>query len=118
MIEADHTMLLSLQREMVEMKRKTEETSEKNEQELQVLHRENEEMKKKLGKGGPSTVPTNVVNSSYTSPPNPGTAEGARDRLPPWETEMDEESCLVRFPRTTVTADSTRRNPLETQQKF
>ena len=36
-------------REMVEMKRKTEETSQKNEQELQVLRMENEEMKKKLG---------------------------------------------------------------------
>ena len=105
-------------REMVEMKRKTEETSQKNEQELQVLRRENEEMKKKLGEGGPFTVPTNVVSSSYTSAPNPGTTEGARDRLPPWETEMDEESCLVRFARTTVTADSTRRHPLETQQKF
>ena len=31
------------------MKRKTEETSQKNEQELQVLRMENEEMKKKLG---------------------------------------------------------------------
>jgi len=51
MIEADQTMLLlSLQREMAEMKRKTEETAQKNEQELQVLRRENEEMKKKLGR--------------------------------------------------------------------
>ena len=62
-------------------------------------------MKKKMGEGELSTVPTNVVSSSYTSPPNPGLTEGARDRLPLWETEMDEESCLVRFARTTVTAD-------------
>jgi len=70
MTEADQTMLLlSLQREMAEMKRKTEETAQKNEQELQVLCRENEDMKKKLGEGGPSVVPTNVVGRSYTSPP-------------------------------------------------
>ena len=61
-------------------KRKTEETAQKKEQELQVLHRENEEMKKKLGR-------------SYTSPPNPGPPEGARVRLPPWETETDDKSC-------------------------
>ena len=83
---------------MAEMKRKTEETAQKIEQELQVLRRENEEMKKKLGK-------------SCTSPPNPGSAEGARDRVPPRETEMNEESCLVRSARTTVTADSTCRHP-------
>jgi len=32
------------------LKRKTEETAQKKEQELQVPHRENEEMKKKLGR--------------------------------------------------------------------
>jgi len=46
---------------MAEIKRKTEETTQKNEQEMQVLCRENEEMKKKLGEGGPFAVPTNVV---------------------------------------------------------
>ena len=51
------------------MKRKTEETAQKNEQELQVLRRENKEMKKKLGEGGPSVIPTNVFGKSYTSPP-------------------------------------------------
>jgi len=54
---------------MDEMKRKTEETAQKNEQELQVLRRENKEMKKKLGEGGPSVIPTNVFGKSYTSPP-------------------------------------------------
>jgi len=112
MIEADQTMfLLSLQREMAEMKRKTEETAQKNEQELQVLRRENEEMKKKLGEGGPSVIPTNVVGRSYTSSPSPRQAEGMRDKIPHRETEMDDESCLVRSARTTVTADSTRRHP-------
>ena len=53
---------------MDEMKRKTEETAQKNEQEVQVLRRENEEMKKKLGEGGLSSIPTNVVGRSYTSP--------------------------------------------------
>jgi len=73
MTEADQTMLLlSLQREMTEIKRKVEETAQKNEQELHVFHRENEEMKNKLGEGGPSAVSTNVVGRSYTSPPNPG----------------------------------------------
>jgi len=70
MTEADQTMiLLSLQREMAETRRKAEEAAQKNEQELQVLERENEEMKKKLGEGGPSVIPTNVVGKSYTSPP-------------------------------------------------
>ena len=69
MTEADQTiLLLSLQREMAEMRRKTEEAAQKNEQELQVLRRENEEMRKKMGEGGPSVIPTNVVDKSYTSP--------------------------------------------------
>jgi len=63
---------------MAEMRRKTEEVAQRNEQELQVLRRENEVMKKKLGEGGPSVIPTNVVGKSYTSPPNPDVAEGTR----------------------------------------
>jgi len=112
MIEADQTMLLlSLQREMAEMRRKTEEAAKKNEQELQVLRMENEEMKKKLGEGGPSVIPTNVVGKSYTSPPDPDVAEGTRGRPPPRETEMGDESCLMRCTRTTLTADPNRRHP-------
>jgi len=92
MTKADQTMLLllSLQRGMTEMKRKTKETAQKKEHELQVLRREKENMKKKLGEGGPSAVPTNVVGRSYTSSPNPRPAEGTRDRLPPQETKMDD----------------------------
>jgi len=112
MTEADLTMLLlSLQREMAEIRRKTEETAQKNDQELQVLCRENEEMKKKRGEGGPSIIPTNVVGKSYTSSPNPNIVEGTRSRPPPRETEMDDESCLIRSAWTTTTANSTRRHP-------
>ncbi|XP_068492279.1 uncharacterized protein [Phaseolus vulgaris] len=112
MTEADQTMLLlSLQREMAEMRRKAEEAAQKNEQELQVLRRENEDMRKKLGEGGPSVIPTNVVGKSYTSPPNPDVAEGTRGRPPPRETEMGDESCLIRSTRTTLTADPNRRHP-------
>ncbi|XP_068484963.1 uncharacterized protein [Phaseolus vulgaris] len=112
MTEADQTMLLlSLQREMAEMRRKAEEAAQKNEQELQALRRENEDMRKKLGEGGPSVIPTNVVGKSYTSPPNPDVAEGTRGRPPPRETEMGDESCLIRSTRTTLTADPNRRHP-------
>jgi len=52
MTEADQAMLLlSLQREMTEMKRRAKEVVQKNGQEMQALRRENEEMKKKLMKG-------------------------------------------------------------------
>ena len=89
MIEADQTtLLLSLQREMAEMRRRAEEVAQKNEQELQVLRRENKEMKKKLGEGGPSVIPTNVVGKSYTSPPDPDIAEGTKGRPPPREIEI------------------------------
>ena len=99
-------LLLSLQREMVEMKRKIEEAAQKNEQEMQALRRENEEMKKKLMEGGPSAGPTNVVGRSYTSPPNPKPVEETSDKVHPHK--MDGESCLDRSARTTVTVDSAR----------
>jgi len=68
-------------------------------------------MKKQLGEGEPSIIPTNVVGKSYTSPPNPNVVEGTRGRPLPRETEMDDESCLIRSARTTVAVDSTRRHP-------
>jgi len=97
-------LLLSLQREMAEMRRKTEEAAQKNERELQVLRRENEDMRKKLGEGGPSVL----VGKSYTSPPDRDVAEGTRGRPPPRETEMGDESFLI---RSTLTADPNRRHP-------
>jgi len=69
MTNADQEMLLlSLQREMAKMKRRTEEVVHQNEKERQTLQRENEEMKKKLMEGGPSTRPTNVVGRSLHTP--------------------------------------------------
>ena len=110
MIEADQTMLLlSLQREMAEMKRRTEEVVQKNEQEMQALRRENDETKKKLMEGGPSTGPTNVVGRSFASPSHPRPVEETRDKTPTYD--MDGESFLNKSVRTTITMDSTRRHP-------
>jgi len=110
MNESDQAMLLlSLQREMVEMKKKTEEITMKNEQEIQALRKENEVMKKKLVEGEPSAGPTNVVGRSYTSLLNPKSVEEIRDKAPTHE--MDGESCLNRSARTTVTLNSARRHP-------
>jgi len=69
---------------------------------------ENEEMKKKLMEGGPSAASTNVVGSSYTSPPNLRPVEETRDKVPTHE--MDGESCLNKSARTTDTMDSARRH--------
>jgi len=110
MTEANQAMLLlSLQREMAEMKRRTEDVVQKNEQEMQALRRENEEMKKKLMEGGPSARPTNVLGRSYTSPPNLRLVEETRDKVPTHE--MDGEFCLNKSARTTATMDSTLRHP-------
>jgi len=86
MSEADQmALLLSLQREMAEMKRKNEKVMRKNEQEMQALRTENEEMKKKLVEEGPSVGPTNVFDRSYTSPPNPRPVEETRDKVPTYD---------------------------------
>jgi len=82
MTDVDQAMLLlSLQREMVEIKRRTEEIVQKNEQQMQALRRENDEMKKKLMKGGQSTGPTNVVGRSFASPSHPRPVEETRDKI-------------------------------------
>ena len=94
---------------MVEMKRRTKEVVQRNEQEMQFLRRENEEMKKKLMEGGPSTGLTNVVGRSFTSPPNLRPTEDTRDKIPTHE--MDGESFLNKSARTTITMDSARRHP-------
>ena len=84
MTEADQlTVLMSLQREMTELKRRNGELTRKNEQKIQALRRENEDMKKKLVKGGASVVPTNLVGSSITSSPNPRAIEKTKDKIPP-----------------------------------
>jgi len=66
-------------------------------------------MKKKMMEGGPSAGPTNVVDKSYTSPPNPRPLEEIRDKVSTHE--MDDESLLNKSARTTVTMDSARRHP-------
>ena len=48
------TLLMSLQREMVEMKRRNEEITRKNEDEILALQKENEEMKRKFVEARPS----------------------------------------------------------------
>jgi len=109
MTEADKAMLLlCLQREMVEMKRKTEEATQKNEQEIQALRRKNEEMKKKLMEGEPSAGPTNVA--AGPTPPLPTRDRWRRQetRSPPmrWMTNPVSTSRLGRPPRWTRPADT------------
>ena len=105
MIDADQAILLiSLQREMAKMKRRTEKFVQKNEQEMQALRRENDETKKKLMEGGPSTGPTNVVGRSFASPSHPRPVEETRDKI--LTHEMEGESFLNRSARTTITTDS------------
>jgi len=59
MPKADHTtMLMTLHKELAEMKTTHEKTTKKNEDEMRNLMRENQEMKK-LVEGGPSVDPTN-----------------------------------------------------------
>ena len=85
--EAEHmTLLMSLQREMTEMKRKNQEVTRKNEEEILAFQKENEEMKKKLVEGGP----TNLVGRSLASPPDPKTPEETKDKV--LTQEMDGES--------------------------
>ena len=83
MIEADQlTLLMSLQKGMTKMKRRNEEVTRKNEEEIQALQRENEDMKKKLVERGPSIVSTNLVGRLITSPPNPRAIEETKDKIP------------------------------------
>ena len=67
---------------MVELRRRNEEVSRKNEQDIQALRRENEDMKKKLVEGGPSAVSTNLVGRSFTSPPNSRAIGETKDKRP------------------------------------
>jgi len=109
MTDADQEMLLkSLQGEMAEMKGRTEEVVQKNKQEMQALRKENDEMKKKLMEGGPSTRPTNVVGRSFASPSRPRPMEETIDKI--LTHEMEGESFLNRSAMTTITTDSARQH--------
>jgi len=112
MSEAEQmTLLMSLQREMVEMKRKNEEVTWKNEEEILALQKENEEMKRRFIEGGPFAVPTNLVGRSFTSPPDPKTDQGQGTHSKVLTQEMDGESHLNKSVRTTGTLDLVRLHP-------
>jgi len=91
MSEAEQmTLFMSLQREMVEMKRRNEEITRKNEEEILALRKENEEMKMKFVEGGPSVGLTNLVGRSFTTPTDPKTVEESKDKN--HTQEVDDES--------------------------
>jgi len=56
---------------MAEIKRRNEEITQKNEEEILALPKENEEMKRKFVEEGSSAGPTNLVERSFTPPPAP-----------------------------------------------
>jgi len=68
------TMLLALQKEIVEMKKKNEKVIRRNEEEITALKKENEEMKE-IMEGGPLVESTNLVGRSFTTPVGPKTVE-------------------------------------------
>ena len=98
-------LLISLQREMTEMKRKIEEVQRKSEEEILALQMENEERKKKWVEGGPSIGPGNLVGKSFIHPTDPRTVEEPR-AIHTQETEG--ESYLNRSVPTTNTLDVSR----------
>jgi len=61
-------LFISLQKEIVEMKRRNEETKQKNEDEILAFRKENEEMKRKFVEGGPFVGLANLVGRSFTTP--------------------------------------------------
>jgi len=81
MSEAEQmTLFMSLQGEMVEIKRRNEEITRKNEEEILALRKENEEMKMKFVEGGPYVGPTNLVGRSFTTPTDPKTVEEPKNK--------------------------------------
>jgi len=84
------TLLMSLQKEMAKMKKRNEEITRINEEEIPTLQRKNEEMKRKFVEGGPSVEPTNLISRSFTTPTNPKTIEELKDKI--HTQEVDDES--------------------------
>ena len=97
-------VLMSLQKEMAEMKRTNKETKKKNEDEILALWKENEEMRRKFVEGGPSTGSTNLVGRSFTTPPGPKTVKEPKDKI--HTQEVSGESYPNRSIPTTDTLDS------------
>ena len=88
-------LLMSLQREMNEMRKK-------NEEEILALLKENEEMKK-LTEEGPSGGPNNLAGKSQTTPTNTKTANSYQ--------EAEDESYLNKSFSKSDTLDISRRHP-------
>jgi len=110
MSEVDHmTLLMSLQREIAEMKRRNEEVTQKKEDEILTLQKENEEMRRKLGEGEPSIGPTNFVDRSFTTPIDPKTIGEPKDKV--HTQEVDGESYSNKSAPTTDTMDSICQHP-------
>ncbi|KAK7373271.1 hypothetical protein VNO80_06671 [Phaseolus coccineus] len=81
MPEVDQTtMLMALQKELVKMRRKHEETAMKNEEEIMTFRKENEEIKK-LVEEGPFIGPINLVGRSFTTTVGPKTAQDPKDKV-------------------------------------
>jgi len=82
MSEAEQmTLLMSLQREMVEMRRRNGEAARKNENEILALRKENEKMKRKLSGWRLSVGLTNLVGRSFTTPTGFKTVEEPKDKI-------------------------------------
>jgi len=102
------TLLMSLQREMTEMKRRNNEMQRKSEDEILALRRENEEMKRKWVEGGPSVGPGNLAGKSFIHPIGPRNVEEPRGIH---TQEIEGESYRNRFVPTTNTLDVSHQLP-------
>jgi len=90
MSEADQTtMMITLQKELAEIKKVHEEETKKNEEEIKNLRKENQEMKK-LVEGGSSLAPTNQVGRSFATAVGPQTEKEPKNKN--LTLEMDGES--------------------------
>jgi len=101
-------LLVSLQREITEMKRENEEMQWKSEEDILAFRRENEEIKMKWVEGGPSFGPGNPARKSFIHPTGPKTVEESRAI---YTQEIEGESYLNRSVPTTSTLDVYRRHP-------
>jgi len=91
------------------MKKKNEEITWKNEDEILTLQKDNDEMKRKFLEGKPSARLTNLFDRSFTTPIDPKTIEEPEDKV--HTQEVNDESYLNRSIPTTGTMDSVRRHP-------
>ena len=90
------------------MKRRNEEITQKNEDEILALRKENEEMKRKFVEGGLSTRSTNLVGRSFTTPTSPKTVEQPKEKI--HTQDVDDESYPTKSVPTTSTLELSRRH--------